>query len=84
MTEQNISKTRQEQYLTLIENLLHCPNGQEPEVLNAHMDLIDEGLIETMAQVGTMMAHENNPDGAKFLFHVAKELSKQLGLYPQV
>lgn len=74
--------SRQEQYFQLIDELIRCPNGQEPEVLNRQVDLIDQGLVETMVQVATMMTHENNPDGARFLFHVARELSKQLGLYP--
>lgn len=37
-----------------------------------------------MMQVATVMAHENNPDGAKFLIHVARQLAVQLGLYSQV
>jgi hypothetical protein len=78
-----MTQTRQQQYYNLIDELIRCPNGQEPEVLNAKMDLIDEGLVQTMIQVATMMTHENNPDGAKFLFHVARELAKQLGLYPE-
>ncbi|MGK7945028.1 MAG: hypothetical protein AB4058_11225 [Microcystaceae cyanobacterium] len=75
--------TRQEQYMSLVDQLLRCPNGQEPEVLDANLDLIDQGFVECLVQVGTMMTHENNPDAAKFLFHVARELAKQLGLYPE-
>jgi hypothetical protein len=74
--------TRQEQYMSLIDQLLRCPNGQEPEILDANLELIDQGFVESLIQVGTMMTHENNPDAAKFLFHVARELAKQLGLYP--
>lgn len=74
--------SRQEQYFRLINELISCPNGSEPDVLNHQMDLIDQGLVETMVQVAMIMTHENNPDGARFLFHVARELAKQLGLYP--
>jgi hypothetical protein len=77
------TQQRQDQYLSLIDQLLRCPNGQEPEVLNAQLDLIDAGLVQTMMQVATVMAHENNPDGARFLIHVARQLAKELGLYPQ-
>jgi hypothetical protein len=80
MTEQQ----RQELYFGLIEKLLHCPSGQEPEVLDAHSDLLDSGLVQAMVQVATAFAHHDNPDGAKFLIHVARELAKQLGLYPSV
>ena len=79
MTEQ-----RQHLYLTLIDQLLTCPNGQEPEVLDAQPHLLDAGLVQTMIQVATVMAHEDNQDGAKFLIHVARELARQLGLYPQL
>lgn len=80
---QPLTEQRQEQYLKLIEQLLACPNGQEPDVLDAQPDLIDEGLVQTLIKVGTMMAHQENPEGAKFLFHVARELAIQLNLYPQ-
>ncbi|MEO3705976.1 hypothetical protein [Trichormus azollae] len=75
---------RQIQYFNLIDELLRCPNGQEPEVLEAQPELIDSGLIHSMLQVGTMFAHEGNQDGAQFLFFIARELAKELGLYPEV
>ncbi len=79
MTEQ-----RQKLYLNLIEQLLSCPNGQEPEILDARPDLLDADLVKTLVQVATVMAHEDNQDAAKFLIHVARQLAMQLGLYPQV
>lgn len=79
MTEQ-----REALYLELIQQLIHCPNGQEPEILDSHADLIDAGLIQSMTKVAAYFAHHDNPDGAKFLIHVARELAKQLGLYPPV
>lgn len=78
-----MNEERKQLYLNLIQKLLSCPNGQEPEVLNEHIDLIDADLITTMMQVATMFSHQNNPDGAKFLIFIARELSKQLGLYPE-
>lgn len=80
---QQLTEQRQEQYLKLIEQLLSCPSGQEPDVLDRHHDLIDAGLVQTLVRVGTMMAHQENQAGAKFLFHVARQLAIQLGLYPQ-
>lgn len=78
-----INPQRQGQYLNLIEQLLRCPNGQEPAVLDANADLLDADLIQTMTQVAAGFAHHDNQDGAKFLVHVARELAKQLNLYPQ-
>ena len=77
-----MTEARQAQYFDLIDKLLQCPNGQEPEVLEAHSELIDANLVESMARVATMFAHEGNQDGAQFLFFIARELAKQLGLYP--
>ena len=75
---------REDLYFNLIDQLLRCPNGQEPEILEAQPELLDAGLIQTILQVATGFAHQGNQDGAKFLIHVARELSKQLGLYPDI
>ncbi|EAW35045.1 hypothetical protein [Lyngbya sp. PCC 8106] len=79
-----MTTTREDLYYNLIDELMKCPNGQEPEVLSNHEDLLDEGFVKSLMKVATMMAHENNQDGAKFLIHVARELSKALGLYPEL
>ncbi|GAB4539596.1 MAG: hypothetical protein Tsb0014_30210 [Pleurocapsa sp.] len=75
---------RQEEYYKLIDRLLRCPNGKEPEVLDANADLIDENLIRTIIQVATIMAHEDNQEGSKFLIFIARQLARQLGLYPEL
>jgi hypothetical protein len=79
-----MTEERQTQYFDLIDELLRCPNGQEPEVLEAKPELIDSGLVQAILQVASIFAHEGNQDGAQFLFFIARELAKQLGLYPQV
>ena len=79
-----MTESRREQYFNLIDQLMRCPNGEEPNLLTANSELLDQGFIESLVQVSTMMAHENNPDGAKFLIHVARKLAKELGLYPEV
>jgi len=78
------SEQRENQYYSLIEKLLKCPNGKEPELIEANSELVDAEFIKSMMQVATSFAHNGNEDGAKFLIHVAKELSKQLGFYPEV
>lgn len=78
-----MSVQRQELYLNLIDQLLRCPNGEEPEVLDRHPELLDAGLVQAMAQAAAYFAHHDNPDAAKFLIHVARELVKGLGLDEQ-
>lgn len=88
MTQENptsqISEERQNQYFQLIDKLLKTPNGQEPEVLQANSELIDADFIRIALRVATIFAHEDNQEGAKFLIHIARELSKELGFYPDV
>jgi hypothetical protein len=79
-----MSDSRQDHYFNLIDQLLKCPSGQEPEVLDRQPELLDAGLVKALMQVATMMAHQDNQDAAKFLIFVARQLSKELGLYPQV
>lgn len=73
---------RTQLYCELIDKLVRCPNGKEPEVLDENIELVDAGFISVLMQVGQAQIHQGNQDGAKFLFHVARELAKQLGLYP--
>lgn len=74
---------RQTLYFGLIDRLLACPNGEEPEILNAEPDLLDAGFVQTLMQAASYFAHQDNPDAAKFLVFIARELAHQLGLYPQ-
>ena len=78
-----LTSERQVQYLTLIDQLLKCPNGKEPEVLDAQLDLIDADFVHTMMQVATSFAHQDNQDAAKFLIFISRELAMQLELYSQ-
>ena len=79
-----VDNQRQEEYFELIDRLLKCPNGQEPDVLDSRPDLLDENFIKTLMQVATAMAHDNNQEAAQFLIFIARELAKQLGFYPEV
>lgn len=79
-----LTQERQDLYFNVIEKLLRCDNGSEPEILESHSDLLDENFIRTILQVATIFAHDGNNDGAQFLFHIARELAKELGFYPDV
>jgi hypothetical protein len=82
-TTNPIPPERLEAYYDLINKLMGCPSGEEPGVLDAHLDLLDPGFINTLMQVATMMAHDDNQDGAKFLIFIARQLAIELGLYEQ-
>ncbi|AFZ02840.1 hypothetical protein [Calothrix sp. PCC 6303] len=91
MTDQFSSQINQEEspeqledYFGLIDKLLSCPNGQEPEIIRENQSLIDADFIKAALKVATIFAHEGNQEGAEFLVHIARELSKELGYYPNV
>lgn len=46
-----MNEQRIEAYLALIERLLTCEGGEEPQILNANLELIDKGLLQTMELV---------------------------------
>lgn len=75
---------RENAYLSLIEQVVTCPKGQEPEILSANPDLIDAGLVQMLLQVSSSMAHEGDPDVANFLANLARLLAKSLGLTPDL
>ncbi len=75
---------RQEAYLKLIERVLNCPNGQEPEVLSSCSDLIDAGFVQMLIQISASMAREGDADTANFLVQLARLLGKSLGLSPEL
>ena len=75
---------RQERYFALIDQLLACPSGQEPDILDAESDLLDAGFIQALMQVATAFAHQNNSESAQFLIFLARQLARQLDLYPEV
>ncbi|MEG4535018.1 hypothetical protein [Microcoleus sp. D2_18a_D3] len=75
---------RQEAYLNLIERVLTCPNGQEPEVLSSRSDLIDAGFVQMLIQISASMAREGDEDTANFLVQLARLLGKSLGLSPDL
>jgi hypothetical protein len=81
---QEESPEEMEDYFGLIDKLLACPNGQEPQILRENQALIDTDFIKAALKVATIFAHEGNQEGAEFLVHIARELSKELGYYPDV
>ena len=57
-----MDEERLQAYRNLIQKLLSCPSGQEPEILNSHQDLVDGGLVQMMQQVAEWLAKKGNKD----------------------
>ncbi len=73
---------RRDAYLNLIERVLTCPNGQEPEILSSCADLVDAGFVQMLIQISASMASEGDEDTANFLVQLARLLGKSLRLSP--
>jgi len=65
-------------YYRLIDELLQCPSGSEPEVLAQHPDLLNPQLVQTMLQVAAMMAHNNQQEPSQFLVFITRTLAENL------
>ena len=79
-----MNQDRKDAYLNLIERVLTCPKGQEPEILSESPELIDAGLVQMLLQVSAALAHEGDEDVANFLVQLARLLAKSLGLGPEI
>lgn len=69
-----MEQQRSEDYYRLIHHLLTCRDGEEPKILMANPDLIDDGLVQALKQVASMMAQQGNQYFAEYLIHAAKHL----------
>lgn len=70
-------------YYALIDDLLQCPSGTEPEVLAQNPDLLNPQLVQTMLQVAAIMAHNNQQEPSQFLVFVARKLAENLRQDPR-
>ncbi|MEG4857482.1 CHAT domain-containing protein [Microcoleus sp. K1-B6] len=70
--------SRTQAYLTLIRMLLAYPT-QVNEILNAHQELIDGGLVHTMRQVVEQLTTQGDESAAEFLKDIVNPLATQIG-----
>ncbi len=66
-------------YWQLIQKLLKCPSGEEQQILNAHFDLLNPGLVQTIIEVAKEFDDSGNQDVVNFLIDVALQLGEFLG-----
>jgi CHAT domain-containing protein len=73
-----MDEKRYQEYLNLIQALLSCPNGQEEQILDAHANLIDAGLVQTVIQVAEVMKQRGNSDTANWLQNFSIQLNQRI------
>ncbi|MDJ1183148.1 CHAT domain-containing tetratricopeptide repeat protein [Roseofilum casamattae] len=69
MDEQRIAR-----YAELIQKLLACPNGEEMEILEANVELLDAGLLAVMAMYSQYLRGEGQENNAKWLEEFARHI----------
>ncbi|MEZ2247925.1 CHAT domain-containing protein [Microcoleus sp.] len=75
-----MDESRREAYLDLIDLLLNCPSGEEAEIVNSNLELVDTGLVQIMEEVADYLAQEGEENNATWLRNIASDTS-DLGKY---
>ncbi|MDZ8238503.1 MAG: tetratricopeptide repeat protein [Nostoc sp. ChiQUE01a] len=80
-----MNEQRHKAYLQLIESLLNCPSGEEPELLAANQDLLDGGFLQTLEAIAKWYSQQGKEDTANWLenlhFLLIEEQRQQEYLY---
>ncbi len=71
-----MDEQRIKDYLDLIQQLLSCPRGEEPEILQGNAHLIDEDFVKAVEWVATEMAKQGDTNNAEWLQNVAQQLAE--------
>jgi hypothetical protein len=56
-----MDENRIQNYLNLIQELLNCPGGEEPEILQANSELVDLGFLQVCEGEAGQLALETSP-----------------------
>jgi len=75
-----MEETRAQAYLQLIVTLLNCPNGEEQQILQANLELVDSGFLQACEVVAENLAEEGQENHANFLRNLASQLGQFLGM----
>jgi len=67
--------SRQQAYLALIQQLLQCPSGEEPAVLESHQDLLDAEFLAMCEQVAQVL-EEQGDQNSLWLRNLATQLGE--------
>ena len=54
---------------------LNCPNGEEANIIDDNMELVDLGLVEEMGQYADYLREQSQAGGADFLEDMAAQLT---------
>ncbi|MDF2388159.1 CHAT domain-containing protein [Nostoc ellipsosporum NOK] len=72
-----MNEQRLQAYYQLIESLLNCPDGEEPEILAANTELLDAGFLQVLAAVADHFAQQGEENTANWLRNLATYLTSE-------
>jgi CHAT domain-containing protein len=75
-----MEETRAQAYLQLIETLLNCPKGEEQQIVQANLELVDSGFLQVCEVVAENLAEKGQENQANYLRNLASQLGKFLGI----
>jgi len=75
-----MNEQRTQAYLNLINQLLSCNQGDEPQILQENQGLLDQGLIEVMVAVARQLGEAGRENEAQWLMNRLRQLAQALGL----
>ncbi|MEG4635885.1 CHAT domain-containing tetratricopeptide repeat protein [Microcoleus sp. Aus8_D4] len=67
-------------YLQLIQQLLSCPSGEEAQILQDNLELLDAGFLQACEAVAATLAQQGNENNANFLRNLATQVGEFLGM----
>ncbi|NCR14644.1 MAG: hypothetical protein GPJ22_22500 [Microcystis aeruginosa LL13-03] len=73
-----MDEQRTQAYINLIEQLLTCANGEEPNILQANQELIDPQFLQVMENYATGLEEQGNNNNAAWLRNMAQQLGQYL------
>jgi CHAT domain-containing protein/tetratricopeptide (TPR) repeat protein len=75
-----MDEIRAQAYANLIQQLLTCPGGEEPQLLQANSELIDGDFLQVCQMIAENLAGEGQENAAEFLRSMASQLGQLLGM----
>ena len=73
-----MNEQRAQAYVNLIEQLLACADGEEPNILQANQELIDPQFLQEMENYATGLEQQGNNNPAAWLRNMAQQLRQFL------
>ena len=73
-----MDETPAQAYLQLIQTLLTCPNGDESQILQDNLELLDSGFLQACESTAATLTQQGQENAANFLRNLASQVGEFL------